>query len=180
MADLTTLQQTGILVGVASGITGMLLSILNFIRISRESKARVRVSPVVQTLIARYNDPSKNQIEGTGAFVKVVNTGRVAIKIELVAMTSSRWWSKQGYICVTPKTFSGSRWPLVLESGDQELISFKLSKLLENGDFPSKVGRVYVRSTLGRKYKCGWRTMRRFKKDAVREQQKIKDYELDS
>lgn len=180
VADLTPLQQAGILVGVASGATGTILSLLNFIRISRASKARVRVSPVVQTLIARYDaDPSMNHIEGTGAFVNVVNTGRVTIKIDLVAMTSSRWWSKQGYICVTPKAFSGSPWPLVIEPGDQEVIPFKITKLLENGDFPSKVGRVYVRSTVDHRHKCSWRTMRKFKKLAVREQQAIADYELD-
>ena len=159
---MSSLQTIAILVGVVSGVSGLVLGILNYLHQRDTTRPRVVVRPCVWSI--RDSDTKLWKNVGVMEFR---NVGCVPVIGEYFGFPLRR--GREGAISVTPESINGSEWAAELKPQHVAMMRFKLEGL---GN-PDVVGRAFAVTIVGDRFKASRRDMRNFvrqwKVDRLRE-----------
>jgi hypothetical protein len=174
MANLSTLESLGIAVGVASGIGGLVLGVLNTISQRAQSRPRVLVRPSVKRLVGEGHDGTLDDL-GLEVWIEIHNVGLVPVTTAQTGFEGRRnWFFRWGkhvisFITRDPSPVDGGSWPRRLGPWESVVVRFSFENTAELGVNPQfKFGRrAFVQSQVGDTFVCSRRDMGRFLK-AVR------------
>jgi hypothetical protein len=147
------LESVAIIVGVVSGVSGLVLGILNYLHQRDASRPRLAVQLYVQE--QSFGGP---KIDG---LVGVCNVGSVPVMIDgIVFFQRTRGHEENLYIFPEEVFRDNSKWPGELKPQDVAYLRFSADKLPEG----RKLGRVFIETMVGDRFKTSRRDMRRFVK----------------
>jgi hypothetical protein len=144
MAELTLLEQGGLLTGVVSGIGGLALGVVNTIRQQADNKPRLRVRFAINTVIDRTFGLG-GPIEENVGLVEIANTGRVPSTPSVVGIHATR---HKHLFVVSPDAFDGGPFPRELQPGRTCLLKFNVGSLREAAQ-GQRWKRPFVTSQIG-------------------------------
>lgn len=161
-----TLQAIGIMVGVVSGIAGLVLGILNQVHQRDTTRPRLRVRPKVMHIVDRTPEIGGDVSEKNVGVMEVCNVGHVPVIGSTIGFLP-RQKGKKGLLVVSPQPLSGSGWPGEIQPGHMIMLRMNLDgvvKPIENDE----VGPAYVASIVGDTFRASRKDMRSFKADLQR------------
>jgi hypothetical protein len=162
MADLSALEQGGILVGVIAGVGGLVLGVVNTLYQVRESKPRLRVRPFVRDLVSRYGNPLvRSEVERDVVCVELSNVGKVPIRGSLVSFEGGRG---RDAIVMAPRAIDEKPWPGLIEPGESRVLGVDLHTTVEQV-LGRNMKRTRMISQVGDSFRSSRSDMRRFKRE---------------
>lgn len=147
------LEAIGIIVGVVSGVAGLVLGILNHMHQRDATRPRVTVRPRVVTIIDRN---AKAMEEHVGV-MEVCNVGQVPVIGSTIGFLRGPGGDQDIFI-VTPQPINGVEWAGELRPQHVAMLRFRLDEL-PDGDV---IGPAYARTLVGDKFTATKRDMQKF------------------
>lgn len=148
------LEATAIIVGVVSGVSGLLLGILNYLEQRNITRPKLRVRPRVISLIDREEKKTENNV----GVMEVSNIGSVPVIGSTIGFLAKRKGEK-GILVVSPQSINDK--PLTGELKPGHVTVLRMS--LENVPDPNELGRAYVATIVGDVFRCSRRDMKEFR-----------------
>jgi len=152
---MSTLQAIAIIVGVVSGVSGLVLGILNYLHQRDTSRPRIVVRARVWNLL----DRDTKQIEKNVGTMEICNVGQVPVIGSTIGFLRRRGQEK-GLLIVATESINGVKWTDELKPQHVAMLRFKLEGL-PDGD---KLGRAFASTIIGDTFKASRRDMRKFAK----------------
>jgi hypothetical protein len=155
---MTTLQAIAIIVGVVSGVSGLVLGILNYLHQRDTSRPRITVRLYHASDVLRSETPQQKE---NVVFVEVCNVGHVPVMMNRnIGFLPKR--GQKRLLMFAAEPFSDVTWPGELKPQHAAMLSFDFGP----GGLPegSKLGRACAMSDIGDVFKASRREMRRFAK----------------
>ncbi len=153
---MSTLQTIGIIVGVVSGVSGVVLGIVNYWERRVSTRPRIVVRPGVWGV---FDDETK-QTKGNVGIMEVRNVGQVPVIGSTIGFLRRRGQEK-GVVNLAPKSINGVKWTDELKPQHVVLLHFKLEGLPD----ADKLGCAFVKTIIGDTFKASRRDMRKFAKE---------------
>jgi hypothetical protein len=150
------LQAISIVVGVVSGISGLVLGILNYLAQRDSIRPRLRVRPRLISLINRETKTTENDI----TVMEVCNVGNVAVVGSSIGFLPKRKGEK-GYVVVSPDSVNGQAWPGELLPGRSIVLRMKLVSVSD----PNELGRAFANTLVGDTFLSSRADLRKFVQD---------------
>lgn len=160
------LQALGIIVGVVSGVSGLVLGILSQIHQRETTRPRLRVRPRVLHLVDRSPELGEDESERNVGVIEVCNVGHIPVVGSTVGFLPRRK-GQMGQLVVSPRSLDGGRWTDELPPGRAVLLRMDLRGLVA----PMKrkeLGRAYAATMIGDTFKASRGDMRVFTKELER------------
>jgi hypothetical protein len=150
------LQTISIIVGVVSGVSGLLLGILNYLEQRYRTRPRVRVRPCVVSVVDRQSQTAEH---GVGA-IEVSNIGSVPVIGSTVGFRAKYRGGKE-ILIVTPIPLNGVLWTAELKPGNVSILRMKLEELPS----PDALGCACATTLVGDIFLCSRGDMKKFRDD---------------
>ncbi|MCX5643269.1 MAG: hypothetical protein NTZ17_01080 [Phycisphaerae bacterium] len=147
-----TLQTIGIIVGVVSGVSGLVLGILNYLHQRDTTRPRIVVRPRVGEVHHSQTGWEKNV-----PFMEVCNVGQVPVIGATIGFLGRRGDDKPTIISKL-KCITDVEWPGELKPQHVAVLRFDLDNLPE----ACKLGRAFAMTIVGDEFKASRRDMRIF------------------
>ena len=147
-----TLEAIAVIVGVVSGVSGLVLGILNYLHQRDTSRPRLVVRPGVWNLA----DCQRKRIEKDIGVMEVRNVGQVPVIGSIIGFDGG----DKRFVIASPEPLSDVRWPGELKPQHVATLRFKLEDLPDT----SKLGRAVAATAVGDMFKASRRDMRAFAK----------------
>lgn len=160
------LETLAIIVGVVSGVSGLVLGILNYLHQRDTTRPRLRVRPRILTLVDRETKTSEKNV---GA-IEVCNVGNVPVIGSTVGFLGKRKKDK-GYLIITPEAINGLDWLQGLQPGQMVLLRMRLGELPK----AEQLGRAFASTIVGDSFTCSRRDMRKFQEQLAQVQREGQD-----
>lgn len=158
-------QAIAIIVGVVSGVAGLVLGILNQIHQRDTTRPRLRVRPRVLHIVDRDPDIGRDMSEKNVGVMEICNVGNMPVMGSTIGFKPKRKGQK-GLLVVSPEPLSGDRWPSEIQPGHMVMLRMKLDAIVE----PIKrreVGPAFVSSMVGDTFTASRRDMKVFRKSLL-------------
>lgn len=155
------LQTLGILVGVVSGIAGLVLGILNYLHQRDTSRPRLRVRPRIMHLVDRDPNVGRDMTEKNVGVMEICNVGNVPVIGGNIGFLPKRK-QEMGFLIVAPESLSGERWPCQIQPGQMIMLRMKLDNLVEPSNI-GELGQAFVSTAVGDSFHASRRDMKRFR-----------------
>jgi hypothetical protein len=151
---MSTLQAIGIIIGVASGVSGLVLGILNYLHQRDTTRPRIVVR------LTRL--PAKTPQQWTNVcFVQVSNVGQVPVMMKpIITLLPKRGQKDSLVVSFTPIKGGGLTDEFELNPQHAAWREFSLDKWPEGRE----LGRAFVKSVIGDKFEASPREVRRLTK----------------
>ena len=150
------LQAISIIVGVVSGISGLVLGILNYLAQRDSSRPRLQVRPRLISLIDRETKTTEHNI----TVMEVCNVGNVAVVGSSIGFLPKRKGEK-GHVIVSPHSISGQAWPGELLPGRAAVLRMKMISVSD----PNELGRAFASTLVGDTFRSSRADVRKFVQD---------------
>ena len=163
---MSVLEQVGIGIGIVTGVSAFVLSIINHRHLRDTTQPRLRVRPRVMHIVDCEPQIGRDTTEHNVAVMEVMNVGSVSVVGSMIGFSSPNWWSKKGMVINRPSTLGGQPWPGELAPGHSVLLRMEVKSLIE----PMKegqVGRAFVNTMVGDAFQASRRHMRAFRKSVM-------------
>jgi hypothetical protein len=144
---MSTLQAIAIIVGLVSGVSGLVLGILNYLHQRDTTCPRLVVRPYV------FRDPGP-KAQNVG-YIEVCNVGQVPV---VGVLAGFRDKTGKHVIAVEENLRNDDSWPRLIEPQHAALLRFNLDDL-PKGNEP---GRAFAQTVVGDTFKASRRNMRKF------------------
>lgn len=145
-------QAIGILVGVVSGVSGLVLGILNYLHHRDTARPRLLVRPRVWNVV----DRSTREIEKNVGVMEVCNVGLLPVIGSTVGFLPKRKSGKE-FLIVSPDSLNGVGWPGELKPGNVAMLRMKL-----DGLDSTELGRAFASTIVGDTFTASRAEMRTF------------------
>jgi hypothetical protein len=146
------LQSIAIIVGVVTGVSGLVLGILNCLHQWRTARPRVVVRPRVWNVY----DEATGQTSADVGIMEISNIGQMPVAGSIIGfMFRGR---KGCFFIPKPESIGGAEWRQELKPQHCAMLRFKLRG--PPGDH--KLGRAFFRTIVGDTFKASRRDMREF------------------
>lgn len=164
-----TLETVAIIVGVVSGVTGLLLGILNQKHQRYISRPRLVVKPCVFDF---YDSNTGEIIAKAAGVMEICNIGQMPVYGSKIGFRARRGLkeillrrgAKAAYIVKNPEPVNGVPWPGELKPQHTALFRFDLDSLPDT----KKLGSAIAYTIVGDTFTASKRDMRKFNKDRMR------------
>jgi hypothetical protein len=150
------LQAISIIVGVVSGISGLVLGILNYLAQRDSTRPRLRVRPRLISLIDRETKKTESNV----AVMEVCNIGNVAVVGSSIGFLAKRKGEK-GHLVVSPNSINGQGWPGKLPPGRAAILRMNLGRVSD----PYELGRAFASTLVGDNFLSSRADLRKFAKE---------------
>jgi hypothetical protein len=151
------LETISIIVGVVSGVSGLVLGILNYRDQRDRTRPKLRVRPCLLSLIER----NSKTVEHNLVVMEVCNVGNVAVMGSSIGFKPKRKGGK-GHLIVSPESIGGERWPGELLPGRAAFLRMKLGKVSNPSN---ELGPAFASTIVGDTFLCEPKDMRTFLDD---------------
>jgi hypothetical protein len=175
---MSTLQAIGIIVGVVSGVSGVVLGIVNYWERRVSTRPRIVVRPRVWNLV----DQHTKQIEKNVAIMEIRNVGQVPVIGSTIGFLPRWEWVRaitrffpkrarssvakfmrgreqsKGGIIPTPEPLNGLAWTVEVRPQHVAMLRFSLEGLPDT----DKLGRAFASTIVGDTFTASRRDMRAF------------------
>ena len=153
---MNVLEAIAIIVGVISGMTGLVLGILNYKHQRDTTRPRILVRPRVWNLIDRSIKKSEENVR----VMEICNVGQVSVIGSTIGILRGPGQDKD-HLFVNPESINGVKWAgQLLKPQHVALLRFKLDDLPE-GD---KLGSAFARTIVDDSFKASRSDMHKFAK----------------
>lgn len=139
---MSVLEAIAIIVGVVTGVSGLVLGILNHKHHRDTTRPRLIVRPRILTLVDRDTKETEKNV----GVIEVCNVGHVPVIGSTVGFKAKRKGEK-GYIIVAPKPINGEQWPGELKPGHVVMLRMLLDSLPNAGQLGSAFATTIVGDT---------------------------------
>jgi len=147
---MSPLETIAVIVGVVSGVSGLVLGILNYLHQRDTSRPR---------LVVRLHAPSAHDLR-MDAVVQVCNVGRVPVVLDGTIWFQRTRRQEKDPFCLTNEVITNiEKWPYKFKPQDAVWLQFNPDGL------PNELGRAFVKTVVGDKFKASRRDMREFARD---------------
>jgi hypothetical protein len=153
---MSTLQSIAIIVGVVSGVSGVVLGIVNYWERRVSTRPRIVVRPTVVGSV-----PFKGFEHLTGSvIVHVSNVGQVPVIGAGIGFLRGRGPDFE-FLFFETRSYSDDKWPGELKPQHTAIVGFHLGEDLQR----PKLRRLYAQTVVGDVFKASRRAMRRFDRE---------------
>lgn len=149
------LQAIAVIVGVVSGVSGLILGILNHQHQRDTTRPRIVVRPRVWHLA----DRATKQVERNVGVMEVCNVGLLPVIGSTVGFLA-KTKHEQGRIFVTPESLNGVEWTGELKPGHVAMLRVNFAEIE-----PTSLGAAFAATIVGDTFTATRRDMRRFAED---------------
>lgn len=150
-----TLQIVVSVVGMATGILGTVLGVLNHLHQRDAKRPRLRVRPKVLTLVDRQTHTVQKDI----CLMEVSNIGQVPVLGSHVGFLGKR---KGPYHSVlAPESINGTNWMIDFKPGQVALLRMRIDDLASVDNW----GRAFACTLVDDRFVCTRRDMKKFRKE---------------
>lgn len=167
------LQAIGIMVGVVSGIAGLVLGILNHVHQRDTTRPRLRVRPRIMHIVDRDPDIGSDMSEKNVGVMEICNVGNVPVIGSTIGFLSKRKGGK-GLLVVSPSSLTGDRCPCQIQPGHMVMLRMKLNGVVEPV-VRGEVGRAFVSSAVGDTFRASRKDMSQFRESLQSAEPAIED-----
>lgn len=149
------IQAIAIIVGVVSGVSGLVLGILNYLHQRDTSRPRIVVRPRMWNL---YDSNTGRTIAQNAGVMEVCNVGQIPVAGSVIGFTLRR---RKGVIFIPkPESLGGVEWRQELKPQHIAMLRFNADELPD----ARELGRAFFTTSVGDRFKASRRDMRRFTK----------------
>lgn len=152
MRAMDVVQAIGILVGVVTGVSGLVLGILNYLHHRDTARPRLMVRPRVWNVV----DRSTKEVEKNVGVMEVCNVGLLPVIGSTVGFLPKRKGGK-GLLIVSSDSLNGVDWPGELKPGNVAMLRMRLDDLNAH-----EIGRAYASTIVGDTFTATRAEMRKF------------------
>ena len=154
------IQTAAIIIGMTTGIAGLVLGIINTIHQRSTVRPRLRVEPSIYQLIKRGIPGDPRNIEHNVGGMTIYNIGNVPVVG--VAIGFRRKQTDAGDLCIiTTSAINGAEWPAEILPGHSITLRMESDQLRKHFD-EGTLGTAYVRTAVGDLFFASRKASRRF------------------
>jgi len=155
------LQAIAIVVGVVSGISGLVLGILNYVHQRDTTRPRLRVRPRIMHIVDRDPEIGGDMGEKNVGVMEICNVGNVPVIGNTIGFLSKRKGGT-GLLVVSPSSLTGDRWPGQIQPGHLVMLRMKLNGVVERV-VRRALGPAFVSSAVWDLFRASRKDMKEFR-----------------
>ncbi len=146
------LTALGILTGVATGVAGLVLGILNHVHLRNTTRPRVEVHARIRHIIDPNPTVGSDRNARNVGLMEIRNVGHIPIVGSLIGFMPPTE-SGKAIIIYAPTTVGGSEWGEPLLPGQCTMLQFKWEELIVPMN-AGTLGRAYAQTAIGDNFKA--------------------------
>jgi hypothetical protein len=155
-----TIEIIGIIIGMTTGITGLVLGIVNAIHQRSTVRPRLRVEPSILHIVSRGIPGAQGNVEHNVGAMTILNIGNVPVMGSSIGFCLKDK-KKGSLVVITPHAINGTPWPAEILPGRSIALRMNTDKLREDHG-NNYLGKAFVRTAIGDCFYASKKTMKNF------------------